>query len=90
MKVWFMYDCHVFAKVGDGSTSREAMMARAKELFAEDGCGSIFACDVRDREIAHAHGHPQTGPLTGWGISDDALNRFFDKCEEHANWEARG
>ena len=74
MRVWFMYDCHTFAKVGDGSSSREQMEARARELFAEDGCGSLFARDSNGR----------------YGISDDALAAFFNRVEEHANWEARG
>lgn len=88
MRVWFMYDCHTFAKVGDGSSSREQMEARARELFAEDGCGSLFARDSNGRQITYCHGQRQ--PNGRYGISDDALAAFFNRVEEHANWQARG
>lgn len=84
MKVYFMYDCHLFAKVGTGASTREAMEQRARELFAEDPSGSLFARDSRERGIADLGGY--TLKIKG----EPALRAFFDRVEEHANWEARG
>lgn len=87
MNVWFMYDNHCFARVGNSSTSREAMEKRAAELFSEDGCGSIFARDTRNHTAAHLHGRLIDG---SYGVTPDDLKAFFDRVDEHANWEARG
>lgn len=88
MKVWFMYDCHVFARVGDDSTSREEMETRARELFKEDGCGSLFARDAYGREITHCYGQRQADGR--YGICEETMAAFFNRVEEHMNWQARG
>ena len=88
MKIWFMFDNHTFARVGDSTTGREAMESRARELFAKDGCGSLFARDERDRHAANVNGTRQ--PDGRYGVTDAALAEFFDRVEEHANWLARG
>lgn len=87
MNVWFMYDCHLFDKIGDGATTREAMEAKARECFSKDGCGSIFARGVHGAEVS-LHGKPKAGG--GYGVTDAELAIFFDRVDERANWEARG
>jgi hypothetical protein len=87
MKVWFMYDRHQFAQVGDSQTSRQNMEARAKELFAEDGCGSLFARTVTGMEAAACNGKPMADGT--WGADADELRCFFDAVDEHINWECR-
>jgi hypothetical protein len=83
-----MYDCHMFARVGDGSTSRAAMEARARELFAEDGSGSLYAKDERSSTFVSLGG--KRLPDGHYGVTDADLSAFFDRVDEHANWEARG
>lgn len=87
MKVWFMYDCHIFSQVGDSQTSRQVMEARAKELFAEDGCGSLVARTVTGIDAAVCHGKLLADGT--WGVNADELHRFFDAVDEHINWECR-
>jgi hypothetical protein len=87
MKVWFMYDCHLFAQVGDSQTSRQEMEARAKYLFAVDGCGSLFARTVTNIDAAVCHGKPLADGA--WGVDDDELRCFFDAVDDHINWECR-
>lgn len=77
MRVWFMHDNHTFARVGDGSVDRATMQERARQLFAQDPHGVVFARDALDHEITHAS-------------SEADLHRFFDRVDEHTNWEARG
>ena len=87
--IWFMYDCHVFERVGDLTTPRSDMEARAAKLFKEDGCGHLFARDRNNREpVESLGGHPL--PEGGWGVSGQELARFFDSIDEHVNWLARG
>lgn len=77
MRVWFMYDNHTFAKVGDGLVDRATMQEKARQLFARDPYGIVFARDSRDHEIAHAS-------------READLSQFFDRIDEYTNWEARG
>lgn len=88
MKVWFMFDGHTFSKVGEGDESREQMYTKARELFALDGCGSLFARDGRNNVISTLHG--KRLPEGKWGVADWELVAFFDVVDEHLNWEARG
>ena len=81
MKVWFMYDNHTFALVGDAMTTRAEMVTKARNCFAEDRYGSLFARDSHDRAIAD---------LGGPVLDESQMAGFFDTIEEHANWEARG
>jgi hypothetical protein len=77
MRVWFMRDNHTFARVGDGTVDRATMQEKARQLFALDPYGIVFARDCRDHEIAHAS-------------KEADLPQFFDRIDEHTNWEARG
>ena len=89
MNVWFMFDNHTFAKVGDPTTPRAAMEQKARDLFAEDGCGSLFTRNAMDRSILPPlHGTRQDNGR--YGVTDDALRAFFDKLDDCVNWEARG
>jgi hypothetical protein len=84
MKVWFMRDNHTFAPVGDSASSRADMEAEARKLFAsERGCGLLFACDHKDKQIAELQDHPG-------GVTRGELSKFFDRVDEHVNWLARG
>jgi hypothetical protein len=87
MKVWFMYDCHLFAQVGDSQTPRQEMEARAKDLFSFDGCGSLFARTVIGMDAAACNGKPLADGT--WGVDADELRRFFDAVDEYINWECR-
>ncbi len=53
------------------------MQEKARQLFARDPYGIVFARDSRDHEIAHAS-------------KEADLPRFFDRVDEYTNWEARG
>jgi hypothetical protein len=77
MKVWFMFDNNTFAKVGDGNTPRVELESKARELFRRDQHGIVFARSSDDREVASC-----TTALR--------LDKFFDRVDEYANWEARG
>ena len=46
-------------------------------MFALDPYEIVFARDSRDHEIAHAS-------------READLPQFFDRIDEHTNWEARG
>ena len=83
MRVWFMFDNHAIALVeGDRA-------AALRRLFAEDGCGSAFARDVRDRShAAPLHGHRL--PSGQYGVRDDEIDAFLARIDELENWEARG
>lgn len=92
MNIWFMYDNHTFAKVPDITTApRELVEAHLRALFIEDGCGTVFVRDGRNKEIAHLHGHP-LGEIgkSPWGVYPVEIESFLDKVEEHLNWESRG
>lgn len=81
MRIWFMFDNHTFA---DAPTQE-----KARELFARDGCGSLFARDSRGNTLRPAlHGRRREDGT--YGVSDDDLAQFYAKVEELANWEARG
>ncbi len=89
MTIWFMYDNHTFARVGDYTSSRAALEAKARALFAEDGCGSLFARNTKeDWDVVSLVSARQ--PDGRYGVSDAALTLFFDRVDEYANWEARG
>ena len=77
MNVWFMYDNHTFAMIGDDSTSREAMEIKARECFGRDGSGTLFAIDSQGQPVADCQ-------------DEFDMPEFFDLIEEHMNWEARG
>lgn len=88
MKVWFMYNCDAFALVGNSNTSRSAMEEKARQVFAEDVFGGLYAHDERGRTFARCLGKRQ--PDGRYGVSDEALAEFFDSVDEHINWIARG
>jgi hypothetical protein len=74
----FMYDCHLFAAVS-GDTDA-ALIARIRELFIEDGCGSLFVRDRFDRSVNELdlHGKPLVNGK--YGVTDaqiaDWVKRF--------------
>jgi hypothetical protein len=86
VNIWFMYDNHTFAKIGDPLvTPRAAMEAKARECFAEDGCGGLFTKDFAGLSI---EGTRQ--PNGRYGVTDADLLAFFDRVDERVNWIARG
>jgi hypothetical protein len=89
MNIWFMFDNHAFAKLGDAQTPRADMEAKAAELFAEDGGGSLFARMSQGSESIHCHGKRLPGGA-GWGATPAMLREFFDAVDERVNWIARG
>lgn len=89
MKVWFMFDNHLFEMVGDSFTTREQMEKKAAELFSQDGCGTMFVRDRKDEGICkRLAGRKITEGQ--WGVTSNDLVKFFDAVDEYANWEARG
>ena len=87
-RIWFMYDCHAFARVGSpGVDSTDEMKARSRELFAEDGCGMLGGRGV-GVEGLRLHGSRQ--PDGTYGVTDAALDSFFNSVDERINWLCRG
>lgn len=76
LKIWFMYDNHGFARVEP--RDKLGLIRRAKELFAEDGCGSLFVRDEHDAELrsltvnGHRLGNGQ------YGVTVDEIVQWAD------------
>lgn len=76
LKVHFMYDCHLFASNID--TSTDATLAlRIRELFDEDGCGSIFVRDKFDRGVENLTLHGKQLPSGKWGVTDKQIKEWI-------------
>jgi hypothetical protein len=76
VKAWFMYDNHCFASVELGK--REAIIKRVTALFAEDGCGSLFARDDADATLHSLTLHGQRMGNGKWGVSAEAIEEWAD------------
>lgn len=83
-----MYDNHATCRVGDSTTSREAMRATAERCFSEDGCGSLFARDHNGKTIVSISGHRRADGK--FGLRKHDLDKFFDKIDDYVNWLSRG
>jgi hypothetical protein len=74
MKIWFMYENHTFAKVTDMSPA--ALVACAKQLFKEDGCGCLFVHDETGTTISSLTFHGKRLHHGKYGAYDDDLERW--------------
>lgn len=78
LRAHFMYDCHLFASV---DTSTDAVLElRIRELFSDDGCGSLFVRDKFDREVGELDLHGKRLEEGKYGVTDaqivDWITRF--------------
>lgn len=79
MRIWFMYDCHAFAQLKD--LSRDVLAARARELFAEDGCGTLFVRDEYGGDLGSLTLHGRRQADGKYGISDNELHKWLDEVD---------
>jgi hypothetical protein len=84
MNVWFMFDNHTFALVGNSMTPRVLMEAMARDLFAEEGSGYLFVKEPQKIDLIGT-----SRPDGTFGVTDESLTAFFDRVEELINWECR-
>lgn len=87
LKVWFMFDNHGFARIEP--RDRDGLIKRAAELFARDGCGSLFVRDETDTNLKgfDLHGHPIGHGA--WGVKDDELARWAEKVATEESFRHR-
>jgi len=81
VKIYFMYDNHTFARFGNWIT-KDDLYKRARKLFKEDGCGTLFARDMRDGDLRSLdlHGHQLSN--SSWGVTELELRAWTDKVLE--------
>jgi hypothetical protein len=77
--IWFMFDNHSFAKIR--TTERGQMIARAVELFKEDGCGSLFVRDECGAELKNltVNGRELGNGL--YGVPRDEIEQWADAVQ---------
>lgn len=77
LKLWFMYDRHVFAPIKMGN--RASLIEQAIKFFKEDGCGSLFARDEMDGDIHSlcCHGHRLGKDV--WGVTREEAEAWADQ-----------
>ncbi len=79
MNIWFMYDNHTFAKIID--LTQAALIARAKDLFRQDGCGSLYVHDESGTTIGSLTLHGRRRENGTYGVSEDKLRKWAVEIE---------
>jgi hypothetical protein len=86
--VWFMYDCHAFAK--PDMTSKETARASIRELFNNDSCGSVFVRKWPDGPHIRELDLSPASRDNNYTVSDAAIDEWLDKYFAARQAEAQG
>jgi hypothetical protein len=76
LKIWFMDDRHLFAKIELGD--RETLIEQAVRLFREDGWGTLFVRDIDQAELGSLRRNGRRLENGRYGITRPELEEWAD------------
>ena len=86
MKIWFMFDNFTFARIDP--VDYESVVKQARELFAEDGCGSLFVRDELDGTIEKLTRMGRSlGAVKGWGLPVREIEEWAQELFKEIEFE---